>query len=73
MKKLYIEAVLFLHRLKNDEKGVTAIEYGLIAVAMAALLAFALGGSGFVQELDAAFGDIQSTIASKGGATIDGS
>ncbi|MGF1875946.1 Flp family type IVb pilin [Photobacterium profundum] len=38
MNKLYVNTMAFLDTYKNDERGVTAIEYGLIAVAMAVLL-----------------------------------
>ncbi|WP_133152728.1 Flp family type IVb pilin, partial [Vibrio sp. 10N.261.52.A1] len=36
--KLYVKTTMFLSQFKNDERGVTAIEYGLIAVAMAVLV-----------------------------------
>lgn len=48
MLKLYTYAVAQLSTLRKDEKGVTAIEYGLIAGAIAvAIIAvlLALGGS----------------------------
>lgn len=36
--KLYVKTSLFLSQFKNDQRGVTAIEYGLIGVAMAVAL-----------------------------------
>lgn len=61
--KLYVDVTNYLNELKNDEQGVTAIEYGLIAVAMAALLAIVLTDStGFVANLRAAFGTVASEI-----------
>lgn len=62
MTKLYVNAVTLLNEFKRDERGVTAIEYGLIGVAMAlALGAILTGGTGddFLSKLEAAF----STIA----------
>lgn len=68
MIKLYTQAMAFLATYKNDERGVTAIEYGLIAVAMAAMLtvAFNYTGSGDATVVDAvnsAFKKIASTIS----------
>ena len=62
--KLYAKADAFLTTYKNDERGVTAIEYGLIAVAMAGLLAVVLssGDGGFVGQLKLAFDKITTTL-----------
>ncbi|GAL03944.1 Flp pilus assembly protein [Photobacterium aphoticum] len=62
--KLYAKADAFLSSYKNDERGVTAIEYGLIAVAMAGLLAVVLsnGEGGFIGQLKAAFTKITETL-----------
>jgi pilus assembly protein Flp/PilA len=46
MTKLYVNAVTLLSEFKRDERGVTAIEYGLIAAAMAAALAATFGAGG---------------------------
>ncbi|MGF1775593.1 Flp family type IVb pilin [Vibrio nomapromontoriensis] len=53
-----------LKELKNNEQGVTAVEYGLIAVAMAAMLtvAFANTDGSLVYELQAAFEAIGSSL-----------
>jgi pilus assembly protein Flp/PilA len=55
--------VTLLNEFKRDERGVTAIEYGLIGVAMAVALGAILTGGGtgddFLSKLEAAF----STIA----------
>ncbi|AYV20000.1 MULTISPECIES: Flp family type IVb pilin [Vibrio] len=64
--KLYVKTSLFLSQFKNDQRGVTAIEYGLIGVAMAIAVsvAFSVGGDGgFLKELKAAFAKIGTTIA----------
>ena len=37
--KMYVQGVTFLNSLRRDERGVTAIEYAVIAAAMAGVLA----------------------------------
>ncbi|GAM66532.1 flp pilus assembly protein [Vibrio sp. JCM 19236] len=55
---------------KNDERGVTAIEYGLIAAAMAALLSVAFySDTGFLNELYAVFKDIGTTLTANSTVT----
>ncbi|NOH33004.1 Flp family type IVb pilin [Vibrio chagasii] len=66
--KLYVKTTMFLSQFKNDERGVTAIEYGLIGVAMAVLLTVALGSGGFIGELTKAFAKIASTISTSTGS-----
>jgi pilus assembly protein Flp/PilA len=65
MMKLYVTAMSFLSEFNRDERGVTAIEYGLIGVAMAVALAAILGtGEGeFLKELTDAFSGIGSTLS----------
>jgi pilus assembly protein Flp/PilA len=55
--------VTLLNEFKRDERGVTAIEYGLIGVAMAVALAavFADGGS-LLTSLKAVFTKITTTL-----------
>ena len=60
--KLYVKTSMFLSQFKNDERGVTAIEYGLIAVAMAALLLLATGDDGFIAKLKLAFDSITTDV-----------
>ena len=60
--KLYVKTSMFLSQFKNDERGVTAIEYGLIAVAMAALLLLATGDGGFIDKLKLAFDSISADV-----------
>lgn len=60
--KLYVQTSLFLSKFKNDERGVTAIEYGLIAVAMAVLLTVAVGPGGFIGKLKTAFEQVATAI-----------
>lgn len=64
--KLYVKTSMFLSQFKNDERGVTAIEYGLIAVAMAVLVTTAVSGTGFIGELEEAFGEVATAINNAG-------
>ena len=49
-------------RLRKDEKGATAIEYGLIAALIAVMLIGALGTLG--NNMSAQFGNLSTRIAS---------
>lgn len=61
--KAYIAVTESIRRFKENEKGVTAIEYGLIAVAMAAVIIFLFfGNGGFIAELKAKFVELGQTI-----------
>ncbi|WP_417347792.1 Flp family type IVb pilin [Ferrimonas sp.] len=64
MIKTYAKAQAALATFKRDERGVTAIEYGLIGVAMAAALAAVLstGEGDFLGELQQAFDQIGSSL-----------
>lgn len=63
MAKLQTKAVAFLYDFKNDERGVTAIEYGLIAAAMAAALTVVFGGDGtIVTKLQTIFNNVVSEL-----------
>ena len=64
---LYVKTSMFLSQFKNDERGVTAIEYGLIGVAMAVLVSVAVGTGGFITELGLAFDKIAATIKTASG------
>lgn len=43
---LHVKSSLFLDRLINDQRGVTAIEYALVAVAIASVVGVAFSGEG---------------------------
>ncbi|PTP77954.1 Flp family type IVb pilin [Vibrio splendidus] len=64
--KLYVKTSMFLSQFKNDERGVTAIEYGLIAVAMAVLVTTAVGADGFIGKLEKAFTAVGTAIETAG-------
>lgn len=61
--KAYIAVTESIRNFKKDEKGVTAIEYGLIAVAMAAVIIFLFfGNGGFISALKQKFVQLGETI-----------
>ncbi len=49
-----------------DKRGVTAIEYAIIAVAISAMLLTAVGSDGFIGKLETAFSTIATKISSAG-------
>ncbi len=66
MTKFYASAQLRIENFVKDQRGVTAIEYALIGVAMATLLAFIFGdqNSGFLGALNETFQAITAAIKS---------
>ena len=66
MLKLYTHAVAKLSSLRKDEEGVTAIEYGLIAGAIAVAIIAVLLALG--DEINLLFTDVQSALQSAGGS-----
>ena len=66
ISKCYEYANCRLGTFKNNQDGVTAIEYALIAVAMATLLAAVLGNQdkGFLGALNDTFEAIAAAIQS---------
>jgi len=64
---MYVNTTSFLATYKNDERGVTAIEYGLIGVAMATLLGVTFGtGGSLLTALTTAFANITTAIGKIG-------
>ncbi|WP_018298225.1 Flp family type IVb pilin [Fangia hongkongensis] len=64
---LYCKAAAAFMSFKNDQRGVTAIEYGLIAIAMAILIItyFSFSGSSsIVKQLNDGFSKVTSNLAS---------
>lgn len=62
--KAYIAVTEGLRRFKENQQGVTAIEYGLIAVAVAVLVvAVFYSNNGFIAKLQAKFGDLTKTVS----------
>ncbi|WP_112479844.1 Flp family type IVb pilin [Vibrio variabilis] len=63
MTKLYEKVVTVFYDFKQDERGVTAIEYGLIAAAMAAAIAAAFAGDGtLITNLKALFTSVGTSL-----------
>ena len=62
LTKMYANCAAFLHSLKKDERGVTAIEYAIVAVAIAGIVATAFGSNG---GLSVALTSALSAIATK--------
>lgn len=62
--KAYIKATEAFRSFKNNQQGVTAIEYGLIAIAVAVLIvAVFYNDTGFIQVLKKKFNsDLVSRI-----------
>ncbi|OOF78688.1 fimbrial protein [Rodentibacter caecimuris] len=61
--KAYISVTEAFRNFRKDERGVTAIEYGLIAVAVAVLIvAVFYNDNGFIQQLKAKFESLTTTI-----------
>lgn len=66
MKQLSAKLRAFFH----DESGVTAIEYGILAAAMAAAIAAIFGDDGiFVKALNDKFSQIADQITGSGTTT----
>lgn len=61
ISKLFVNAKLSLENYKNDEQGVTAIEYGLIAAGISIVIATLVGGIG--TELSTIFTEIKDALA----------
>lgn len=61
--KLFVKTQQALENYKNDEQGVTAIEYGLIAAGIAVVIATAVATVG--TDLDAIFKSISTALKAK--------
>lgn len=58
--EFYVKTKLALESYKNDERGVTAIEYGLIAAGIAVLIIAGVTTIG--EQLETAFGKVASAL-----------
>lgn len=69
LTKLYVHAKLALENYKNDERGVTAIEYGLIAAGVAVVVGAAfLGDDSISTRLANIFDSVKDALAAGGPA-----
>lgn len=63
--KAYIKATEAFRSFKNNQQGVTAIEYGLIAVAVAVLIvAVFYNKDGFIDQLKNKFTTLATQVGS---------
>lgn len=63
----YVKARLAVDAFMRDQRGVTAIEYAIVAVAVAAIVASVFGTNGQLsQALSGAFSKVSSTIDAVG-------
>ncbi|KOE53799.1 Flp family type IVb pilin [Aggregatibacter actinomycetemcomitans] len=63
--KAYIKATEAIRSFKKNQAGVTAIEYGLIAIAVAVLIvAVFYSDNGFIKGLQNKFNDLTKTVSS---------
>ena len=63
--KAYIKATEAFRSFKNNQQGVTAIEYGLIAVAVAVLIVTVFyNKEGFIGKLQGKFTTLASQVGS---------
>lgn len=68
---LYIKTTNALHDFKNDQRGVTAIEYAIIGVAMSAIVLAVFNGT-LKDALAAAMATITDNINSAGTVSVGG-
>jgi conserved domain protein len=62
--KAYIKATEAFRSFKENQQGVTAIEYGLIAIAVAVLIvAVFYNKDGFIAKLQSKFSVLTTTIS----------
>ena len=62
--KAYIAVTEAFNNFKKDERGVTAIEYGLIALAMATFIILVFGNDGgFIAQLKAKFDSLKDSVS----------
>lgn len=71
LTKSYVTVVAFLESLKRDQRGVTAIEYALVGVGIAGIVAavFTVGENNALQAaLESALDKIAASVDSAGTA-----
>lgn len=63
LTKLFVKSTLALEEFKKDQRGVTAIEYAIIGVAISAIVLAVFNGD-LKTALQGAMGTISSNITS---------
>lgn len=67
LTKLYVKSVSALHAFGKDERGVTAVEYAIIAVAVSAIILAVFNGDNSLKSaLTSAISKISSNITAAG-------
>lgn len=60
----YRQVVFFLYKLYKNQKGITSIEYGLIAVAIAIfVVAVLIGDHSFIKATSGKFSDLAAVVS----------
>ena len=60
----YRQVVFFLYKFYRNRQGITSIEYGLIAVAVAAfVVAILVGDHSFIKAMSSKFSDLNTTVS----------
>jgi len=59
--QLFVKTQLFIENFKNDQRGVTAIEYAILGVCMSAIV-LAVFGDGLTAALNDAVANISQNI-----------
>ncbi|MGR5259427.1 Flp family type IVb pilin [Vibrio astriarenae] len=72
LTKMFVNAQVALQKLKNDERGVTAIEYAIIGVAISAIVLAVFGGADGGSGISKALSGAVSTIAGNIDAAASG-
>lgn len=71
LTKLAIKTQIALENFKNDQRGVTAIEYAIIGVAISAIVLAVFNGD-LKEALDGAMSTISSNITKANSASTPG-
>ncbi|GAL12439.1 Flp pilus assembly protein [Vibrio astriarenae] len=65
LTKMFVKAQVALQDLKNDERGVTAIEYAIIGVAISAIVLIVFSNDGGLKTaLSGAISEVSNNISS---------
>lgn len=61
---LYFKVIFFLRMFYQDQRGITSVEYGLIAVAVAVFVVAVLSGDhSFVKAMSSKFSDLTTIVS----------
>ncbi|WP_305421049.1 Flp family type IVb pilin [Photobacterium leiognathi] len=61
----------FFAKFQKDERGVTAIEYGLIAIAMTVAISLIFSGNGdFIKSLKGSYANVGKALSTASSAAV---